>query len=98
MLLITELPETENDAFIGIEQIPTTRKAVECFVCGKVHTGDCVLGGECRSNQENRRDEHQSRNICDLCGKFSPNSETHNECADIEQMLADQFNEAEAAR
>lgn len=53
---------------------------IECFVCGKIHNGDCVLDDEYWANAERRLIEHEKRNLCELCGKFSPKSEIHNEC------------------
>jgi hypothetical protein len=56
----------------------------DCWLCGKIHEGDCIFDDEYWSTVEKNRLIHEARNTCDLCGKFSERSEVHNACADAE--------------
>jgi len=39
----------------------------------------------CEASQDAARRRHESANLCDLCGLYSPNSATHSECHDRER-------------
>ena len=66
-----------------------------CWLCGlPEHTGSCVLDDAFYARQEEGRKEYESKNICGLCGHFSPRSVEHSECYAREVADGDAYNEA----
>lgn len=67
----------------------------QCFHCGTIQkpvsemSFDETFSWCCEAAERESILVHQSRHKCDLCGKYSPNSETHSKCADIENAVAD---------
>lgn len=58
---------------------------IECFCCGKIHSGDCKF-----EDLEVVRQRVEKQNKCSWCGKFSEKSTLHPECVADESKWLDE--------